>query len=67
MTGCFLVRPIDQKLIDMQAAIDYFLPLFKMGELAPVVDEREFSLNQIVEAFRHLESNDQFGKVVVEI
>ena len=50
----------------MKAAIEYFLPLFNNGKLAPTVDQQHFSLDQIVEAFTHLESNDQLGKVVVE-
>ena len=51
--------------IRLRAAVEYFLPLFNTGQLAPVVDGREYSLEQLPEAFHHLESNTQFGKVVV--
>jgi NADPH:quinone reductase-like Zn-dependent oxidoreductase len=64
--SCYTVYELLTDPTRLRAAIDYFLPLFKTGELAPVVDEHEFSLDQIAEAFRHLESNDQFGKVVVK-
>jgi NADPH2:quinone reductase len=51
----------------MQAAIEYFLPLFEAGHLTPVVDEQHYSLDQIQAAFSRLESNNQLGKVVVSI
>ncbi len=51
--------------IRMKAAIAYFLPLFNNGSLTPTVDPQHFSLNQISDAFSYLESNDQFGKVIV--
>jgi NADPH:quinone reductase-like Zn-dependent oxidoreductase len=63
--SCYVVYELLTDPPRLKAAIDYFLPLFKTGKLAPVVDETEFSLGQIVEAFQHLESNTQFGKVVV--
>ena len=50
----------------MQAAIDYFLPLFESGDLYPTVDPQPFTLEQITSAFTYLESNDQFGKVIVK-
>ncbi len=49
----------------VKAAVEYFLPLFNAGKLAPVVDDREFALEHISGAFQLLESNAQFGKVVV--
>jgi NADPH:quinone reductase-like Zn-dependent oxidoreductase len=42
------------------------LPLFVSGLLQPVVDS-VFDFAEVVEAHRYLESNDSFGKVVVEI
>ncbi|RVB02502.1 zinc-binding dehydrogenase, partial [Mesorhizobium sp. M7A.F.Ca.CA.004.02.1.1] len=36
------------------------------GTLKPIID-RTFAFDQIVEAHRHLESNEQFGKIVVTI
>jgi NADPH:quinone reductase-like Zn-dependent oxidoreductase len=38
----------------------------RAGTLAPVVD-RTFDLGEIVAAHRHLESNEQVGKVVVTV
>ena len=37
------------------------------GQLKPTVDDKRFSLNEIVEAHRYMESNAQFGKVVVTV
>ncbi|MNF44537.1 hypothetical protein D3C84_256490 [compost metagenome] len=36
------------------------------GKLKPIID-KVFDLNEIVEAHNFLESNQQFGKIVVEI
>lgn len=44
--------------------IDYVNRGLASGALSPVID-RTFALAQIVEAHRHLESNVQFGKIVV--
>jgi NADPH:quinone reductase-like Zn-dependent oxidoreductase len=63
--SCYTVYELMMDPPRLKAAIDYFRPLFKTGQLAPVVDQSEHSLDHIVEAFQHLESNDQFGKVVV--
>ena len=63
--SCYTVYELITDPQRLKTAIDYFRPLFKSGELAPVVDQSEHSLEQIVEAFEHLESNSQFGKVVV--
>lgn len=37
------------------------------GHLKPTIDDKRFSLNDIVEAHRYMESNAQFGKVVVTV
>jgi NADPH:quinone reductase-like Zn-dependent oxidoreductase len=37
------------------------------GALKPILDSSAFTLDQIVEAHRHLESNRQFGKIVVRV
>lgn len=63
--SCYSVYELIVDPDRLKAAIDYYLPLFRAGNLAPIVDEHEFSFDQIVDAFQHLESNDQFGKVVV--
>ena len=37
------------------------------GRLNPVIDARIFTLNEIVEAHRYIESNQQNGKIVVTV
>ena len=44
----------------------FILAALAQGALAPVLD-RTFALEDIVEAHRHLESNRQFGKIVVTV
>lgn len=50
--------------------VDHFtrtvLPLFQEGVIEPVVD-RIFHMDEIREAHRHMESNANFGKVVVRV
>lgn len=64
--SCYSVYELVSNPQRMQAAIAYLLPLFDSGQLTPVVDEQHHSLDQIQAAFSHLESNQQFGKVVVD-
>ena len=49
-----------------KAAVDYVRRGLKSGVLKPVVD-RVFSFDQMVEVHRYLETNGQFGKIVVEL
>jgi len=65
--SCYTVFELMNDSERLNAAVDFFLPLFDSGELVPVADEREFSLDQIADAFRHMESNTQFGKVTVTV
>jgi len=39
----------------------------KSGALKPIIDSKVFTLDQIVDAHRYLESNQQFGKIVVRV
>ena len=39
----------------------------KSGALKPTIDPKMFTLDQIVDAHRYLESNQQFGKIVVRV
>jgi NADPH:quinone reductase-like Zn-dependent oxidoreductase len=39
----------------------------KSGTLKPILDERRFTLDQIVDAHRYIEGNTQFGKIVVDV
>ena len=50
----------------VQAAKTFILDGVKSGSLKPVI-AKTFAFDQIVEAHRYLESNQQFGKIVVTI
>ncbi|WP_345814807.1 zinc-dependent alcohol dehydrogenase family protein [Paraburkholderia sp. PREW-6R] len=49
-----------------KAAVDYILKGLESGALKPVID-RTFSFDQMVDAHRYLETNGQFGKIVVTV
>jgi NADPH:quinone reductase-like Zn-dependent oxidoreductase len=50
----------------MRRAAAYVSSGLRSGAFRPVVD-RVFPLEEIVQAHRHMESNDQFGKIVVAV
>jgi NADPH:quinone reductase-like Zn-dependent oxidoreductase len=47
-------------------AVDFILRGLESGQLKPIID-RVFSFNEIREAHRYLEGNEQFGKIVVTV
>lgn len=49
-----------------KAAVDYVLGGLESGALKPVID-RTFGFGEIVEVHRYLETNGQFGKIVVTV
>jgi NADPH:quinone reductase-like Zn-dependent oxidoreductase len=49
-----------------KAAVDFVLEGIDSGALKPIID-RVFSFDEIVEVHRYLETNAQFGKIVVTI
>jgi NADPH:quinone reductase-like Zn-dependent oxidoreductase len=49
-----------------KAAVEYVLKGFESGALKPVID-RTFGFDEIVEVHRYLETNGQFGKIVVTV
>ncbi|MFQ5605913.1 MAG: NAD(P)H-quinone oxidoreductase, partial [bacterium] len=59
-------RPLAEKIQLSQKFQQSFLPLFESGQLTPVVDRR-FPLREAAEAHRYLETNQNFGKVVLEV
>ena len=63
--GCYMVYELLVDPTRLRAAVDYYLPLFNSGQIAPVADDQLFTFDQSVEAFQHMESNTQLGKVIV--
>ncbi|MER9329995.1 zinc-dependent alcohol dehydrogenase family protein [Mesorhizobium sp. M0488] len=62
----YLVHEITGNAAKLQAAKAFILEGLEDGTLRPIID-RTFAFDQIVEAHRYLESNEQFGKIVVTI
>ena len=59
-------RPIEERILATRAFAAEVVPLLARGLLRPIVDSR-FALADIVNAHRRLESNETFGKVVLEV
>jgi NADPH:quinone reductase-like Zn-dependent oxidoreductase len=67
ITGTVLrPRPKEEKIAVSRAFAEALLPDFDAGVLKPIVDVR-FTLEQIVEAHRHMEANANVGKIVVTV
>jgi putative PIG3 family NAD(P)H quinone oxidoreductase len=60
-------RTLEQKGRLVAAFTEQVLPAFSTGQLRPVLDERRFRLDQIADAHRYMESNQNFGKIIVTI
>lgn len=50
----------------LKVATDHLLPRLKNGTYSPVI-AKAYTLNQVQEAYTYLASNNQFGKVVIEV
>jgi putative PIG3 family NAD(P)H quinone oxidoreductase len=59
-------RPLEEKATLIQAFINRVVPLFADETIRPVVD-RVFSLEQTGDAHAYMESNANFGKIVLKI
>jgi NADPH:quinone reductase len=59
-------RPLEEKILTALALDRHLVPLFERGALKPIVD-RVFPLRDAGEAHRAMQSNETFGKVVLEI
>jgi len=46
--------------------VDYVLKGLESGALKPVID-RTFAFNEMADVHRYLETNGQFGKIVVTV
>jgi NADPH:quinone reductase-like Zn-dependent oxidoreductase len=62
----YLVHEITGDAARLEAAKAFILEGLRSGALQPVI-AKTFPFDQIVEAHRYLESNEQFGKVVVTL
>lgn len=59
-------RPIEEKAALSQRFIAEIVPLFESGVLEPVIDTR-FPLDRIADAHRHMESNANIGKILIDV
>ncbi|HEX8682685.1 MAG TPA: NAD(P)H-quinone oxidoreductase [Ardenticatenaceae bacterium] len=60
-------RTLEQKGRLVAAFTEQVLPAFSTDQLRPILDERRFHLEQIADAHRYMESNQNFGKIIVTI
>jgi NADPH:quinone reductase-like Zn-dependent oxidoreductase len=51
----------------LQAGISYINQRLQSGAFRPLIAEKRFTLDQIVDAYRYMESNEQLGKIVVTV
>ena len=66
LTVGFRSRPIEEKLALNAQFKHHVLPHLASGAMKPVVD-RSFPLEQAAEAHRYMETNANFGKIVLTI
>lgn len=59
-------RPIEEKAAVCQRFIAEMIPLLESGALRPVIDSR-FPIDRIADAHRHMESNANIGKILVDV
>jgi NADPH:quinone reductase len=51
----------------MKAGIEYINQRLQSGAFRPLLAEQKFTLDQIVDAYRYMESNQQLGKITVAV
>lgn len=51
----------------LQAGISYVNQRLQSGTFRPLLAEKQFTLDQIRDAYRYMESNEQLGKIVVAV
>jgi NADPH:quinone reductase len=59
-------RPLEEKILAGLALDRHLAPLFARGALRPIVD-RVYPLKDAGEAHRAMQSNETFGKIVIEV
>lgn len=57
-------RPLEEKIVALQAFSQHVLPLLAAGRLRPVMDET-FPMEEAARAHHRMESNENFGKIVL--
>jgi putative PIG3 family NAD(P)H quinone oxidoreductase len=59
-------RPLEEKISLIRRFSHELLPLFDTGGLRPVIDSR-YSLDDIADAHRRMESNANIGKILIDV
>jgi putative PIG3 family NAD(P)H quinone oxidoreductase len=59
-------RPLEEKIAITRRVATEVLPFFTSGALRPVIDRR-FAFDDIAEAHRHMASNANVGKILVDL
>ena len=59
-------RPIDEKIAVTQRFAREVLPWYAAGAIRPVIDSR-YPLDAIADAHRHMESNANVGKILIDV
>ena len=61
-------RTLEEKIAATRAFAAEVVPLLAQGKVRPIVDRRfGFSTQEVQAAYSRLESNESFGKVVLQI
>ncbi len=67
ITGTTLrARPLEEKIAITQQFQKHVLPLITAGRIVPVID-RDFPLDQVTQAHEYMESNANFGKIILTV
>ena len=59
-------REIEEKIALTRRFAAEVLPLFDTGALRPVIDSR-YPLDRVADAHRHMESNANVGKILLDV
>lgn len=51
----------------MKAGFEYINQRLQSGAFRPLIAEKKFTLDRIVDAYRYMESNEQLGKIAVSV
>jgi NADPH:quinone reductase-like Zn-dependent oxidoreductase len=68
MTGTtFRTRSFEERAATVRRFREEVIPLFEAGDIAPVLDAREFNLEQAEEAQAYMAENRHFGKIILRV